>query len=122
MVPSGVAAGTRREQQQRGSQSLAAAANDVVGDLPDEHDVRVQTFAQHAVDRGHVVTDDGLQEFERHERAARMARAEAGGGGGAVNFACAYRGRRILPKSRGPSRASGWPKSDALAAMSRNTL
>ena len=54
MVRSRVAAGARRQQQQRGAQPLAAAADDVLGDLADQRDVGIEARAQHAVDLGHV--------------------------------------------------------------------
>jgi hypothetical protein len=67
-----VPACARREQQQRRAQALAAAGDDVIRDLANQHDVRAQALAKHAIDRGHIVADDGVQEIEGHERSARI--------------------------------------------------
>ncbi len=56
-----------REQQERRTQPLAAAAHDVLGHLPDEQYVRVEGCAQHAVDGLHVGADNGLQYVDGHE-------------------------------------------------------
>jgi hypothetical protein len=64
----------RGQQMQHRSQPLAAAADDVFGDLVDQHHVRGEARADQVVDRGHVGGDEGLHAGETG--------GGAGGGGG----------------------------------------
>jgi hypothetical protein len=50
----------RGEQQQHRAQALAAGADDVFGDLVDQHHVGCKATADQGIDRGHVVTGEGL--------------------------------------------------------------
>ena len=123
MIAARVAAGVRREQQQRRPQTLAAAADDVVGDLPDQHDVRRQALAEHAVDRGHVVADDGIEEVEGHEQPIALEPEAIRDGGRNVAIAQAnrtfYRSRLgCLPSGGGIGR----PGTPSLARSLINTL
>ena len=65
-----IAAGLGDQQQQRRAQPLAAAGDDVVGDLADQRDVRVQRFAQDPIDGLQVVAQRGLQQRNGHVVAA----------------------------------------------------
>ena len=76
-----ITAGIGRQDKQRGAQALAAAPDDVFGDLPDQHDVGGERVAQHAIDLHHLRPDGRLQKIEGH-----------GGGGGKMRPA-AFEGR-----------------------------
>ena len=69
-VPRGFAQRAGHQQQQRGPQPLAAGADDVLGDLIDQHHVGRQTVPDDAIDLLHVFGD-------RSEQAGGV-----GGGGG----------------------------------------
>ena len=49
-----VGAGARGEQVQHGSQAFAATADDVRGNLVDQHDIRCESLADQRVDCLHV--------------------------------------------------------------------
>ena len=66
MMLSRIAAGVRGEKQNRRTEPLSAAADDVVRDLAYQRDVGVERFAQHAIDRFHVVAQDRLQQGNDH--------------------------------------------------------
>lgn len=63
-----VAHGTRSEENQRRTHTLAAAANNVLGDLPDKHHVRVKTVTDDRIDGLHVGPDQGIKLFQCHGR------------------------------------------------------
>ena len=60
MIAAAIAAGAGREQQQARAKPLAAAADDVFGNLADQHDVGREARAQHGVHFGHIGPDNGL--------------------------------------------------------------
>ncbi len=62
-----IAGRARSEEQQGRAQPLAAARDDVLGDLADEDDLGGKGLAHDAVDGGHVRADRGLEEFDDHE-------------------------------------------------------
>ena len=66
LVRSTVTAGVSDQQQQRGTQPLAAAGDDVVGDPADQSDVGVQRLAQDPVDGREVVAQRRLQQRDGH--------------------------------------------------------
>ncbi len=94
LVGPAVAGGACREEQQRGPQALAAAGDDVFGDLSDQHDVGVERGAQDAVDGRHVGADHGLEEVDGHWKRG----LETFGSGGTG------RGEDVVASGRGP----GW--------------
>ena len=49
-----------RQQQQHRAQALAAGADDVFGDLVDQHHIGGQAAADQCIDRGHVLAGEGL--------------------------------------------------------------
>lgn len=63
-----VAHGTRSKENQRRTHTLAAAANNVLGDLPDKHHVRVKTVTDDRIDGLHVGPDQGIKLFQCHGR------------------------------------------------------
>ena len=81
-VPIGalVPAGARGEQDQRRPQALASPADDVLGDLADQCDVRTEALPEDAVDLGHLGREQGLEVFGGHV-------AVRGGGGGSRRVA-----------------------------------
>ena len=58
--------GARRQQQQRGPQFLAAAADDVLGNLTDQRDVRIERSAQDPVDGLEIIAKKWLQQRDGH--------------------------------------------------------
>ena len=56
-----------RQQHQRRAQPLAAAVDDVFGDLADEHHVGIQALADDMIDGTHVVGQVGLQALQGHD-------------------------------------------------------
>ena len=66
MVPPRVAAGTGRKNEQRRSQTLAAAADDVIGDLADQHDFRMQTVPNDFIHGVQIVGNESPERFYRH--------------------------------------------------------
>jgi hypothetical protein len=56
-----------RQQHQRRAQPLAAAVDDVFGDLADQHHVGIQALADDMVDGEHVVGQIGLQALQGHD-------------------------------------------------------
>jgi hypothetical protein len=61
-----VAEGACRQQHQYRAQALAAAVDDVGGNLVDQDDFRLQARMDDGIDRSHVFGDGGLYELERH--------------------------------------------------------
>jgi len=59
-------AGARGENEQRRPESLAAAADDVFGDLPDQDHIRGKALAQDAIDCLHVVVQGTLEQRDGH--------------------------------------------------------
>ena len=66
MVRSAVPARLSGEQKERRPKPLTAAGDDIFTDLADQRDVRVQGFAQHAIDCLHVVGQNRLQQGNCH--------------------------------------------------------
>jgi hypothetical protein len=54
MMGAAVAHRARRKQHQRGPQSLAATVDDVLGNLPDQYDIGMETVTDDLIDRLHV--------------------------------------------------------------------
>src|SRR5208283_1948115 len=66
VVRTTIAAGSGGEDEQRGPQTLAAAADDVLRHLADHYNIRGQVLAQNAVDRLHVIVQDALEQRDGH--------------------------------------------------------
>ena len=62
----GNATGAGCQQDERRPHALAAAADDVLRNLADEHDLRMQTVANDGVDGLHVRLDQGVKLFRGH--------------------------------------------------------
>jgi hypothetical protein len=58
VVPAGISAGACREDDQRGPQSLAPAADDVVRDLAYQHDVGIEPVTDDLVHRPQIRGDE----------------------------------------------------------------
>ena len=61
MFASAIAGRLRRQQYQHRPQAFAAAADDVFGDLVDQHHIRRQALADQCVDRSHVARNQSLR-------------------------------------------------------------
>ena len=70
-----VPAGARGQQDERGPQALAAAADDVLGDLADQRDVGIEALPEDAIDLGHLGREQGFEVLGGH-----VAIGEGGGG------------------------------------------
>ncbi len=81
MVFAAVPAGMRAQHVQQGPQTLAAAGNDVIGHLVDQHHLGIQRLADAGVDPRHV---GGAQFQDPVEACARMLRGGNAGGGNDV--------------------------------------
>ena len=68
----------RRQQQQHRPQALAAGADDVLGDLVDQHHVGGQAAPDQRIDRRHVVAGEGLDRGQVGERRSRGAQGGIG--------------------------------------------
>ena len=79
----------RRQQQQHRPQALAAGADDVFGDLVDQHHVGGQAAPDQRVDRGHVVAGQGLDRGQ-----VGKVRGAMGSGTGAARLAAIQRAKR----------------------------
>ena len=76
MMPSGVAACAGRQDYKRRPQPFAAAAYDVVGHLPDEDHVGLESIANDAVNLAHVVGNQVLDDFRDHELGRQRCRRQ----------------------------------------------
>ena len=56
----------RREEHERRTQAFAAALDDVLGNLTDEHDVRMQSFTDYPIHSLHVRPDQGIELLQLH--------------------------------------------------------
>ena len=63
-----IAQSTGGQQHKGRTHALAAAVDDVLGNLPDERDVGVQTPANDRIDGIHVRADQGGKMFQCHDR------------------------------------------------------
>src|ERR1051325_6321870 len=95
-------AGLGRENHERRTQPLAPAADDVLGDLADECDIRAQTLPQALIHRRQVVAEQGFEKRDRHE--GRLRRGKSGHTG--TVGAKIRRRRSILPDG---STLTWWP-------------
>ncbi len=86
------------QQQQRGPQPLAAGADDVFGDLVDEHDVGPQAMPDQRVHRHHVVGD--RQQQRRGLRSVADLSRQVGEGVGVVQ------GGRLGRRHEAPGQAA----------------
>ena len=66
VVPAAITQRAGRQQDERRTQALAAAADDVLGDLTDKHDLGMQPVADHRVHGLHIGPDQGIKLFLRH--------------------------------------------------------
>ena len=78
MVPAARATRARGEQDCERAQPLAAAADDVVGDLVDERDVAAEATDDRAVHVGPILTDCGPQSVERRDWRQGVGEGHAG--------------------------------------------
>jgi len=62
-----IAAGSSREEKQRGPESFSASADDVIGNVANEDDFGMKRLAQYGVDFAQVVAQDRLKQRDRHE-------------------------------------------------------
>ena len=85
MVGPSVPGRTCGQQQQGRAQPLAAAGDDVFGDLPDENNLGIEGLAHDAVDGVHVGADRSLQEIDDHEWGSDGS-FEGGRGGNCTDF------------------------------------
>ena len=63
-----VAQRTGGQQHQCRTHALAAAIDDVLGNLPDQHHVGVKSVANDRVDGLHIRPDQGVELFQSHVR------------------------------------------------------
>ena len=68
MIAASIAAGLRREEQQRGAKSFSASADDVLGNLADQDDFGVKRLAQYGVDFTQVVAQHRLKQGDCYGR------------------------------------------------------
>jgi len=78
MVAPGIFDRTGCEQEQRRPKTLAAAADDVLRDLPNEHHVRVEPAADQRIDLGHVPGDEAADGLQGGRGQAGVGRGVAG--------------------------------------------
>ncbi len=94
-----VSAGARGKQNQRRAQPLAAPADDVIGDLPDQRDVGIEARAKDLVDLRTVGGENGSEGLGRHggdwgpRGGARQEGGTSGGGHHVGGAPGAARGR-----------------------------
>jgi hypothetical protein len=61
-----IAHGSSRQQDKRRPHALAARANDVFCNLPDQHHIGMQTVADDRIHGLHISPDQGIKLFQSH--------------------------------------------------------
>ena len=92
------AQGPGREQQQHRPQALAAGADDVLGDLVDQHHVRGEPAPDQRIDRRHVLAGQGLdgdQVGDGQERGAGLHGRTVSVGAGIISGSSESPGSRV---------------------------
>ena len=64
MILTAVAKAARRQKDQGRPEALPATGNDVLGDLPDKNNVRIQALPNQQVDRLHIGTNEFSQRVQ----------------------------------------------------------
>jgi hypothetical protein len=63
-----VAESSGREQYQRGTHTLAATVDDVLGNLSNQYNVRMKTISNDRINGLHVGPNKGIKLFQGHDK------------------------------------------------------
>ncbi len=78
VVGAAIPQSTCRKKDERRAQALTAALNDVFGDLANEHDVRMQSFANDLINGQHVRPDQVVERLQLHSLLAPAKKPDNG--------------------------------------------